>query len=106
MMLTVIALLLGIAAHALKQIIGARRAGTYVSLREYFLQSWAETALAVVCALAMYLAYPEIPVLFPALAAALGIGTTQTAFGAFLCGFVGNSLADILGGRLVRIAGQ
>lgn len=97
------ALLLGILAHVLKQLVGARRAGGYVSLQCYFLSSWPETLLAVCCSLGLWLALPELPHFFPDLAPKLGFSGQQTALGSFLCGFVGNSLADILGGRLARL---
>lgn len=101
--MTVIALLLGILAHALKQIVTARRMGTYRGLYCYVVDSWPETLLAVVCSLGLYLALPEIAVLFPDLAATLGIPPVPTLIGSFFAGFVGNSLADVLGGRLVRL---
>lgn len=104
--MTILALFLGILAHALKQIVTARRAGSFSGLKDYFLVSWPETALALVCSLAMYFAWPEVPTLMPAIAAGVGIGPDQTFIGAFLCGFVGNSLADLLAGRLQRIVGQ
>jgi len=52
-------LILGILAHALKQLVGAKRVGSGLAARQYFLEYWPETLLAVVCSLAMYFGLPE-----------------------------------------------
>jgi hypothetical protein len=100
---TLIALALGVLAHALKQLVAARRLGTYRGLRSYFVDGWPESLLAVVCSVGLYLVLPELAVLFPDLAATIGLPPHPTIIGAFFAGFMGNSLADVLGGRLVRL---
>lgn len=100
----VLALLLGMLAHTLKQLITSRvTPGVPITLRQYFLTSWQETLFAVLCSIGLFIGYPEVPQWFPALGAFLTLPSYPTPLGGFLCGFIGNSLADILGGRLTKV---
>jgi hypothetical protein len=101
--MTLIALILGVLAHALKQVVSARRLGAYRGLYAYVVDSWPESLLAAVCSVGLYLGLPELALLFPDLAATVGLPDHPTIIGSFFAGFVGNSLADVLGGRLVRL---
>lgn len=96
-------LVLGVLAHALKQLVSAKRAGAGVTAGEYFLSYWPETLLAAVCSMGMYFGLPELAQLFPDLATTIGLPSKPTMIGSFFAGFMGNSLADILGGRISRM---
>jgi hypothetical protein len=96
-------LILGILAHALKQLVGAKRVGSGLAARQYFLEYWPETLLAVVCSLAMYFGLPEMAQIFPDLAAQIGLPPRPVMILSFFAGFLGNSLADLLGGRISRL---
>lgn len=96
-------LILGILAHALKQLAGAKRAGAGMKPRAYFIEYWPETLLAVVCSVSMYFVLPELAQLFPDLAATIGLPPRPTMILSFFAGFLGNSLADLLGGRISRL---
>lgn len=98
--MTILALICGLAAHVLKQMIAAKRAGTWPGLVPYLAGFWQETLLATVCSVGLFLALPELAALIPA----LGV-VKESVVLAFLCGFVGNSFADILGERAKRLAG-
>lgn len=100
---TFLMLILGILAHALKQLIGAKRAGAGMTYRAYFIDCWPESLLAVVCSLGMYFGLPELAQLFPDLAGTIGLPDYPTMIGSFFAGFMGNSLADLLGGRITRL---
>lgn len=103
--LTAFALVCGLVAHALKQLIVARRNTADLSVSNYALTHWPETMLAVVSAIVLYLGLPEIAAMFPDLAAALGIGGSQSVLSSFVVGYMANSLADFLGGRARSISG-
>lgn len=96
-------LVLGILAHALKQLIAAKRSGAGMTARVYFLTFWPESLLAAVCSLGMYFGLPELARLFPDLANTIGLPPEPTMIGSFFAGFMGNSLADVLGGRISRL---
>jgi hypothetical protein len=103
---TVFALLLGILSHVLKQLITARRNKAGVSLNSYVTENWPESALAMIFALVLYLALPEIAQAFPDLLKPLGIGEKQTVFSSFMVGYLANSLSDFIGGRAKTIGGS
>lgn len=103
--LTAFALVCGLVAHALKQIIIARRVSADMSVRQYAVQHWPESLLAVVSAVVLYLGLPEIAATFPDLSSALGVGKSQSVLSSFVVGYMANSLADFLGGRARSIAG-
>lgn len=96
-------LFLGILAHALKQLVGAKRAGAGLTAQAYFVDCWPETALAAICSIGLYFGLPELAGLFPELASKIGLPPHPTMIGSFFVGFMGNSLADILGGRISRV---
>lgn len=104
MTISIIATLLGFLTHTGKQMITSRAtAGRPLTLAEYLSASWIETFTAASCSAGLFLAYPEIGSWFPGLGMAANLPTTQTPFGGFVCGFIGNSLADMLGGRITQI---
>ncbi len=103
--LTAFALLCGVAAHILKQLITARRNRAGVTARDYLVVHWPETLLATISAAVLYLGLPEIAVLFPDLSSSLGVGTRQSVLSSFVVGFMANSIADFLGGRARTISG-
>lgn len=78
-------LLLGIAAHFLKAIIQAKKAGAYDGAWTYWTRHRASSYLAIVCALAGFVG------LYSA-----GRLDALTAFGV---GFMANSVGDVLGSR-------
>lgn len=102
---TFLALTCGLVAHALKQYIASRRLGAPVSTRQYWIEHWPETTLAVICAVVLYLGLPEIAAAWPDMATALGLTGQQTILSSFVAGFVSNSLADFLGGRVRTLTG-
>lgn len=102
---TVFALIAGLLVHGLTQLITARRAQVDVTLRKYFLDHWPETTLAIICAIVMYAALPELATRFPDLAGQVGFGKERTVLSSFLCGFVGNWFANFLGGRARSLTG-
>ena len=101
--MTLLMLLLGVLAHSLKQLIAAKRAGAGMPALDYFLTYWPETLLATVCSVGMYFGLPELAQMFPDLAATIGLPPHPTLIGSFFAGFMGNSLADLLGGRISRL---
>jgi hypothetical protein len=103
--ITVLALLCGVAAHVLKQLIAARRNQAGLNMRSYCLTHWPEGVLALVSAAVLYLGLPEIAAMFPDLSKALGVGSEQSVLSSFVVGYMANSLADFLGGRARSIAG-
>ena len=100
--MTLLTLALGVLAHTLKQMLPARRAGTWPGLTAYFVDYWPETLLAAICSVGLWMSLPELAALIPALGAA---GARQSHLLAFLLGYAGNSFADILGDRAKRLAG-
>ena len=96
---TVLCLLLGMAAHGLKQLIAARRVKADITVREYVFAHWPETALSCVLSIGFYLALPEGAAVFPDIASMVGLGPKQTPLSSLVVGFVANSLADLIGGR-------
>lgn len=102
---TFLAMILGLLAHSLKQLIAARRNTAGLNLNAYVLEHWPETLLASISAVVMWLGLPEIASLFPDLARALGVSDSQTILSSFVVGFMSNSLADFLGGRARAIGG-
>lgn len=103
--LTVLALVLGLAAHSLKQLIAARRNAADLTVRAYFFGHWPEGLLATISAVVLYLGLPELAAMFPDLAGSLGVNGSQTVLSSFVVGYMANSLADFLGGRARSIAG-
>lgn len=97
------ALALGILTHVLSQIVGARRAGGYISLRCYFVQSWPETMMALTGALGLWLALPELAAMIPDVAGPVELGGQRSILGSFGIGLASNAMADALGGRLSRL---
>lgn len=102
---TVLAVVCGLLVHILKQLITARRAQASLSLRGYILNHWPESLLSLLCALVLFLAIPELAALFPDFAKPLGLEQRQTIISSFVAGFMGNSIADFIGGRAKAIAG-
>lgn len=104
-LLTVLALLAGLFAHSLKQLIAARRNQVQLTPRQYVLGCWPETMLGTMTAIVFWLGQPEIVSMFPDVARQIGFGSSQSILSSFAVGFIGNSLADFLGGRARAIAG-
>ncbi len=102
---TLFAMLCGLLAHSLKQLIAARRNAAGLTARAYVTDHWPETLLATVSAVVLWLGLPEIAAMFPDLARALGVSDQQTVLSSFVVGFMANSLADFLGGRARALGG-
>ena len=99
----ILALILGLFAHTLKQMITSRvTGGRPIGFVEYYLSFRIETLFAVVVSIGMYMAYPEVGDLI-AMPSFIEWPDTQTPLGGFVCGFFGNSLADLLGARLSKV---
>ena len=107
--LTFCALLAGLAALSLTHLIALKRNGrrlTRTVLHEYAVQNWPETTLGTICAFVLWLGMPELAASFPDVAAAIGLKGERTVLSSFICGFVGNVLADLLGGRVQTVDGR
>jgi hypothetical protein len=104
-LLTLFAVLSGIFVHILKQLIAARRNGVKVTLKAYAMYHLAETVLCALCGVVFYLALPELSALAPELASKIGLEKNQTILSSFAAGYIGNSLADFLGGRVASLTG-
>lgn len=102
-LITFAALLCGIYVHTAKQIRAAKK--LKVTIRSYFTESMGETITSAVCSLIGYLALPELAHQFPDLAGTIGLTDQQTVLSSFLVGYMGNSLADFVGGRAEKLAG-
>lgn len=102
---TVFALVCGLLVHGLKQYVQAKRNKAGITFRSYIMENGAETAIAVICSVVLYLGLPELAELMPDIAKYIGVGPKQRIFDSFVCGFIGNSLADLLGKRAQKIAG-
>lgn len=103
-LLTFIVLLGGIATHSLKQFVTARVNKAEVTAGSYYGKHWPETAIAVIGSLVLWGGLPELVVVMPEFSATIGLGSTVGIFSSFLCGFVGNSLADLFGSRARSVA--
>lgn len=105
-LISIVGVLLGWLIHAGKQLITARRTpGPPIDAYEYIVGHWPEAMFAALCSTALYLAVPEFASYFPDFARILGFGIERTFLSGLVCGFVGNSFADFLGGRAKAIAG-
>lgn len=104
--LAFVALLLGLLAHTLKQVVVSHRTpGSPTTMYGYLASSWAETGVAVALGAGLFLGYPEIGPLFPPLAEYLNWPTAQSPLGGLICGYFGSSLADIVGSRIIKVVG-
>lgn len=103
-LLTFAVLLGGIVTHSLKQFGTAKVNKTEVTLRSYYGNHWPETAIAVIGSLVLWGGLPELVVMMPEFAQTIGLGSDVGIFSSFLCGFVGNSLADLFGSRARSVA--
>lgn len=93
------ALLAGIIVHALKQFRTARANKADLTAGGYFGKNWPETVIAGLSAIVLWVGLPEIAATFPELAEQIGLGGDVGVVSSFACGFVANSLADLVGGR-------
>lgn len=105
MVLLVLMLVLGLLAHALSQIIKAKKANPQVTVIGYFTENGLQTGLAVVFAIVGFIALPELHEAFPDAMGALGIKANLTPLNAFLIGFAANFIADFFGNRFNAISG-
>jgi len=101
--ISLVALFLGLCAHTLKQLVASRNTpGDSLTLHQYLSGSWAETGIAVATAIGLFLIYPEIGNIIP-MSAKFHWPVTQSPLGGFVCGYFGNSLADVLGTRITKV---
>jgi hypothetical protein len=104
-LLTFIALLCGLYVHTAKQIRNAKKIDVKVTYKSYFADNLGETITSAVCSLVGYLALPELAHQFPEMAKTAGLSEQQSVLSSFIVGYMGNSLADFLGGRAEKLAG-
>lgn len=105
--LSIVGLALGVLVHALKQLVTARRvAGVKPGFVTYFRDNIPETLFSILCSMVFYYALPELVVYFPEVLNPLGFPSSRTFLSGFLAGFVGNSFADFLGGRINTLFGS
>ena len=102
-LLTFVVMLGGIVAHSLKQFITARNNEQNVTFKTYYLVHWPETVVALIGSFVLWVGIPEVAQFFPAFANSIGITGGVGILSSFLCGFVGNSLADFMGGRVATV---
>lgn len=105
-LLTFAVMVLGVLTHVLKQFIGASRIQSTITLQQYVLAHGAESIVSAACALVLWLGLPELTLLAPDLATSIGLSGKQGVLSSFACGFVANSLADVLGGRVAAVTGK
>lgn len=103
-LLTFLVLLGGIIAHAAKQFQTARSNKATLTIKGYAVDNLPETVIAVIGSLVLWAGLPELATMFPSLAEKLGIGAQVGILSSFGCGFVGNSIADLWGGRVNAVA--
>lgn len=104
-LVTCAAMAAGVFVHILKHLIAARRNKATVSLKSYIADNKAETILSALCGFIGFLALPEVAVLLPDIAKTIGLGDKQTVLSSFVAGYMGNSFADFLGGRVASLTG-
>lgn len=104
-LLTFIVLFGGMVVHIAKQFRTARVNQADITIRAYFVEHWPETATGIIGSLVLWMGLPELAEAFPEVAAAIKLGDEVGIFSSFVCGFVGNSLADLVGNRAAAIAG-
>lgn len=94
--MTALALVAGLVVHALKAVAAHRGR---VTLRSYWRLGWQDCTVGVICAVVMWVSIPEFAQLFPS----LGVAPQPTIMSSFFIGYVGDSLADLLGTRVKRL---
>lgn len=104
-LVTFAVLLGGIIVHALKQFRTAKTNRAEITVRSYFVNHWAETAIAAIGSMVLWIGLPELADIAPDLAANIGLDGDVGILSSFVCGFVGNSIADLVGGRARTIGG-
>jgi hypothetical protein len=104
-LLTILALLCGLYVHTAKQIRNAKKLDVKVTYKSYFADNLGETITSFVCSLVGYLALPELAAHFPEMAKMAGLSADHTVLSSFIVGYMGNSLADFLGGRVEKLSG-
>lgn len=103
--LTFAILLAGIAVHSLKQFRTAKANQADITFNSYFLEHWPETVTAAIGSIVLWAGLPEIAQLMPDFASSIGLSGDVGIVSSFVCGFVGNSLADLIGGRAKSLGG-
>lgn len=105
-LLTALALVAGLVCHGLKQFRTARAAGSGITVADYVTAHWPETSTAIIAATVLWAGLPELAGVMPDAARSLGVGDHVGILSSFACGFVGNSLADFIGGRAKALTGS
>lgn len=95
---------LGLLLHAFKQLRTAKKVGNPTTLKSYFVDNWEESLTSVVSGVLFLLGFQEICVLFPEAGKVFSLGNGSLLYGA-MCGGLGNSIADGIGGRVQKLFG-
>lgn len=103
--LTVTMLVLGLAAHGIKQVIAARKANPTLKFFDYYSDNGLQTALSVIFAIVAYALLPELAAQYPDALGVIGVGAERTGLTSFLIGFLSGSIADFFGNRFNSISG-
>jgi hypothetical protein len=104
-LLTFAAVLAGLIAHAMKHYVSAKRSQAELTLKAYYIDRWPESVISVVSAFVLWAGLPELATLFPDFSKQVGLSENPGVIASFVCGFIGNSLADFVGGRAKLIGG-
>lgn len=104
-LLTFLILISGVIVHALKQFQTARTNQADITIKSYFVEHWPESVTATLGSLVLWIGLPEIASMFPEFAESVGLGSSVGIVSSFACGFIGNSVADLIGGRAKVIGG-
>jgi hypothetical protein len=93
---TGLALLAGLIVHTLK----AAAQLQPLTWRRYWKTDWLDWTAGPLCALALWFSHKELSDAMPDLAKAVGVIAKPTLLSSFVCGYLGDSLADLLSLRL------